>query len=213
MNAKILFLLPLFFFCIPVSATIRIIQINTDAPRCYEKYEVVYDLLGLSYDNPYDPEQIDVTAIFTSPSGVQWRLFGFYDDYNGANKWKIRFAPNEIGQWSYIIKATDATSSDESDLQTFTAVASAHHGWIKRSEENPRYMQYDDGTSFYGVGMYTPWRNSVNTFDTLVKYGGNTFAIWNITYGGMVNGFGLIEEELGRYNQTKCGKIDELIEV
>ncbi|MBN1465093.1 DUF5060 domain-containing protein, partial [candidate division KSB1 bacterium] len=210
-------LFPLFaillFYGAHVSATIRITHINTDTPRCYEKYEVVYDLLGLSYDNPYDPEQIDITATFTSPSGVEWRVFGFYDDHNGANKWKIRFSPNEVGQWCYIIRATDATSSDESDLQSFTAVTSDHHGWIKASAANPRYLQYDDGAGFYGVGMYTPWRNSVNTFDTLKRFGGNTFAIWNITYGGIVNGFGLIEEELGRYNQTKCGKIDELIEV
>ncbi|MBN1479477.1 DUF5060 domain-containing protein [candidate division KSB1 bacterium] len=194
-------------------ARIEIERVNSTSVGLYEKFEAIYNLDDFSYNNPYDPDDIDVTAVFTSPSGAQWQLFGFYDDYKNANEWKVRFSPNEIGEWTCLISAKTADRSDQSDEFTFTAVASEHHGWIKLSEENPRYMQYDDGTSYFGVGMYTPWGNSINTFDTLKRFGGNTFAIWNITYGGMVNNFGLIEEQLGRYNQTKCGKIDELIAV
>ena len=36
-------------------------------------------------------------------------------------------------------------------------------------------------------------------------------AIWDIGYGGFVNDQGLIEEELGRYNQKKLGKLDSLM--
>ncbi len=199
------------FLTFSLYATIPIESVNTTTVGLYEKFEVVYDLSDFSYDNPYDPDQIDVTAIFTSPSGKEWNVFGFYDDYKGVSKWKVRFAPNEIGEWTYIIRAEDADGHDYSEIQTFTAVESEHHGWIKISEENPRYMEYDDGSSYFGVGMYTPWKNDVAKFDKLESFGGNTFAIWNIMYGGLVNGHGIIEEELGRYNQTKCGKIDTLL--
>ncbi len=215
MPTKLMLLLFAFFLCSisPVLATIEITSVNSTSVGLYEKFEAVYDLSGFSYDNPYDPEQIDVTVLFTSPSGQEWRVFGFYDDYNKASEWKVRFSPNEIGVWSFVISARDASTSDQSTVQSFMAVDSEHHGWIKQSQDNKRYMEYDDGTSYFGVAMYTPWQNSVGTFDLLQEFGGNAFAIWNITYGGMTNGYGLIEEELGRYNQTKCGKIDELLEV
>lgn len=194
-------------------ATISINSVNSSTIKLYEKFEATYDLTGFSYDNPYNPEEIDVTVLFTSPSGKEWRVFGFYDDYENASEWKLRFSPNEIGEWTYVISAQDAATSDQSDKQTFTATDSDLHGWITLSEDNRRYMEYEDGTSYFGVGMYTPWQNTVAKFDLLQEFGGNMFAVWNITYGGMTNGYGLIEEELGRYNQTKCGKIDEMLQV
>lgn len=204
-----------------VDATIHVTGTNTqpghshtpNAVGLYEKFEATYSLDGFSYVNPYDPEEIDVRATFTAPSGKAWQVFGFYDDDKGLSAWKLRFAPNEVGQWSYVIQATDALGTDQSDVHSFAAVASEHHGWVRASVQNPHYLQHDDGTAFYGVGMYTPWGNSVERFDTLERYGANTFAIWNITYGGMVNDHGLIEQRLGHYNQTKCGKIDRLLEV
>ncbi|RPH95295.1 MAG: DUF5060 domain-containing protein [Calditrichaeota bacterium] len=198
---------------IGVNAAITITRVNATTIGLYEKFEAVYRLDGLTYDNPYDPEQIDVTAVFTSPSGKPWHLFGFFDDYRHVSEWKVRFSPNEIGMWSYVITANNADGAQQSEVRTFTAVQSPHHGWIKPATENPHYLVHDDGAPFYGVGMYTPWGNSIEEFDELKKYGGNTFAIWNITYGGMVNGYGLIEEQLGRYNQMKCGKIDTLLQV
>ena len=192
-------------------AAIPITQVNTTTPGLYEKFEVVYDLNGFSYTNPYNPEEIDVTVVFTAPSGKTWSVFGFFDDYKEAGEWKVRFSPNEIGEWQYQIQATDVNGADQSTVQTFTAVESDHHGWILVSEENPHYLRHDDGAGWFGVGMYTPWRNDVAKYDQLTQYGGNTFAIWNIMYGGLTNGHGIIEEELGRYNQTKCGKIDTLL--
>jgi len=194
-----------------VTATIPINRVNCTTIGLYEKFEAIYDLSGFSYNNPYDPEQIDVTAVFTSPTGKAWCIFGFYDNYLNRNEWKIRFSPNEIGKWTFVITAKDANKTDQSEIQSFSAIESAHHGWLQISEKNPHYLEHNDGTSWFGVGMYTPWRNDVAKFDKLKQFGGNTFAIWNITYGGMVNGYGLIEEELGRYNQEKCGRIDSLL--
>ena len=193
--------------------SIQIDSVNSETVGLYEKFEVTVDLGDSVYENPYNPDEIDLSAVFISPTGVEWSVFGFYDDYENADAWKVRFSPNETGQWEYTVYKTDREGSEHSGVGTFTAIQSDRHGWIEVSKENPHYMQYEDGTPFYGVGMYTPWGNSVEIFDELESYGANLFAIWNITYGGMVNSYGLIEEELGRYNQTKCGKIDELLEV
>ena len=69
--------------------------------------------------NPYDPEQIDIQAVFYHKKGAEWqrvsKTFGFYfqdfqRDTSGAKEnwsWKkkgsgrflVRYAPNEIGEW------------------------------------------------------------------------------------------------------------------
>jgi hypothetical protein len=192
---------------------VEINNVNSATIGLYEKFEVILDIDDSAIVNPYDPNEINITARFVSPSGVEWNVVGFYDDYLGRDEWKVRFSPNEVGQWSYLVSNNSIGKRSTTEVQTFDAVASEHHGWIQVSEENPHYFSHDDGTAFYGVGSYAPWRNSVATFDTLEQYGANMFGIWNITYGGMVNGAGLIEEELGRYNQLKCGRIDSLLEI
>jgi len=39
----------------------------------YEKLELCIDLKA-TYTNPFDPEQIDLWAEFTAPSGKPWRI-------------------------------------------------------------------------------------------------------------------------------------------
>ena len=38
---------------------------------------------------------------FTSPSGKQVVIDGFYD---GGDDWKLRFTPDELGEWSYLLR-------------------------------------------------------------------------------------------------------------
>jgi hypothetical protein len=196
---------------IPLYAVVEVVHVNTTTVPLYEKFEAVINLGDASYDNPYDPEEIDLQAVFTAPSGKEWHIFGFYDDHLNRDEWKIRFSPNEAGTWHYTLTAKNADTTEQSVDYQFTAEASEHHGWIRVSSENPHYMTHDDGMVYYGVGMYTPWRNTIETFDILEEYGANLFGIWNIMYGGLVNGTGIIEEELGCYNQLKCGRIDTLL--
>ena len=61
------------------------------------------------------------------------------------------------------------------------------------------------------AGVYSPWRNDKERIDNYIDHKANLLALWDITYGGFVNGTGLIEEELGKYNQEKCGRIDSLL--
>lgn len=196
-----------------ISPGIRISGTNTDRVGKYEKFEVWLDLERVGIDNPYDPADIDVYAIFTAPSGREIRINGFYDDHLGADQWKLRFSPRETGNYRYSLFVNDAGGSGQSAESTFLSVESDHHGWIRPSPVNPHYFVYDDGTSYYGVGVYSPWRNTMERFDNLAAHDVNLFAIWDITYGGFVNGTGLIEEELGRYNQLKVWRIDSMLAI
>jgi hypothetical protein len=186
---------------------------NTDQVGKYEKFELLVDLKNAEYNNPFNPADIDIYALFTSPSGETIKINGFYDDYKGANKWKIRFSPRETGDYKYQVFVKDGSESAESEASGFKAVSSEHHGWIKPSLKNPHYFTHDDGTTYYGVGAYSPWGNNEKVFRTFIENKANFFAIWDITYGGFVNDAGIIEEKLGEYNQEKLGQIDSLLTI
>ena len=186
---------------------------NSEQVGRYEKFELVLDLKNVRFNNPYDPADIDLYALFTSPSGKTVKINGFFDDYRGAFKWKIRFSPSETGEYKYKVYIKDGSETGESKNSEFRAVESEHHGWIKPSIKNPHYFSYDDGTSFYGVGAYSPWDNNEKVFRTYEENKANFLAIWDINYGGFVNSAGIIEEKLGRYNQEKLGQIDSLLTI
>ncbi len=192
---------------------IAVSRVNAATVGKYEKFEIWLDLNNVSFVNPYDPDEIDVYALFNTPSGKEIRINGFYDDYLEADQWKVRFSPNETGRYDYRLFVNNQGGRGSSETGSFAAVNSGHSGWIRQSENNPRYFSHDDGTSWYAVGVYSPWRNTQERFDTYSKYNANFFGLWNITYGGLVNGTGLLEEELGIYNQLKCGRIDSLLSI
>ncbi len=192
---------------------VRVSVINSDQVKKYEKFELILELKNVRFDNPYNPDDIDLYAVFTSPSGQTLKINGFYDNYRGTNQWKVRFSPRETGEYKYQVYVKDGSRKGESKALTFTSSESEHHGWIKPSVNNPHYFSYDDGTSYYGVGAYSPWGNNDKVFGTFVKNKANFFAIWDINYGGFVNGAGIIEEKLGEYNQEKLGQIDSLLSI
>ncbi|GBD93885.1 mannan endo-1,4-beta-mannosidase precursor [bacterium BMS3Abin05] len=192
--------------------TVGVDHVNANEVGLYKKFEITLNV-NAAYSNPYDPDEIDIRAVFTAPSGKQWPVFGFYDNFNSVSKWKIRFAPNEAGEWRYYVTISDTNGTGQSQVHRFTADSSVYHGWIHTSPENLHYFIQDDGTPFYGVGMYSPWGTSISTLDRLKRYGGNIFAVWNIMYGGLISSYGIIESELGKYNQLKSGHIDQLLDL
>jgi hypothetical protein len=192
---------------------VTIAAVNTGTVKKYEKFEIWLDLENVDIENPYDPDEIDIYAIFHLPSGEKIRINGFYDDYQGADRWKVRFSPSQTGSHECRVFIVYNGMEGSSDIARFDAIESSHSGWIRQSDRNPRYFQHDDGTSWFAVGVYSPWRNDQERFETFSRYNANFFGIWNISYGGLVGGAGIIEEELGRYNQEKCGRIDSLVSI
>jgi hypothetical protein len=191
--------------------TVQISKVNTDTVKKYEKFEITLELSGVEIRNPYDSDDIDLYALFESPTGKSIRINGFYDNYRNADQWTLRFSPNLVGNWTYQVFVDDNGRTGKSSTAHFTAVDSTHHGWIQPSEKNPHYFKHDDGTSYFAIGVYSPWRNNISRLDTFAEHHANLLAIWDIGYGGMVNGAGVIEEELGRYNQEKLGRLDSFI--
>jgi hypothetical protein len=181
--------------------------------RLYEKFELHVDLQA-TFRNPYDPDEVDLWAEFTAPSGRVYQIWGFYNPTGLAQR-MVRFSPTEIGTWRYTVKVRDKEGEAQSEVAEFRCTPSEHHGFV-RIAPNRRYLQYSDGTSFYGVGM---WYN-----DGFEGYGG--YGSGQITEEGLdrlrslemdfISFFPTPLETLGtglgRYDPARLGRLDQLLE-
>ena len=209
---RLLILFIPFLLLAQTTPSISIESTNSTSIGVYEKFEIIVGLENATYSNPYDPDEIDMQAVFTSPSDSVWIINGFYDDYSNRNQWKVRFSPNETGTWQYFLQVTDKNGSGESDVQNFEAVSSDHNGWLRISDDNSKYFEYDNGTNFYGVGVYYPWKMNTTGLDRMKNSGCNLVGFWNIMYD---KGYILesMDSGLGEYDQNQANRIDEIIEM
>jgi hypothetical protein len=168
----------------------------TSIPR-YGKFELTLDLAA-TFDNPFDPAEVDVWASFTSPQGRVVRVNGFLDQSHTRKLdnrreriepaaepvWKIRFAPDTEGRWHYRVFAKDRSGAASLPEVEFTATASTNAGFLRRSERNPRGFACDNGQPFFAVGENVCWGGQRGSFDyddwlpALSKAGGNWIRIW-----------------------------------
>ena len=195
-------------YSFPVPEIINIRQ-RPDTAGLYEKFEISFNLKA-EFVNPFDPDEIDITALFISPTGKKWNIHGFYD-YSQGTLWKIRFSPDETGKWSYNISVRDKNGQITNNSRTFIAVKSAKKGPLLIAG-NKRYLKHSDGSDFYGVGLwyndsYTEFnKGSVKAaeLDNLKTLGVNFIGTFITPLETWASG-------LGRYDQNICGRLDELI--
>jgi|GEM_PF-1267459 hypothetical protein len=177
---------------------LSIVSIGDNSPVLkYSKFEITMSL-DTTYTNPFDPAQIDITANFTSPTGVTHSVEGFYfQDYirggdfntqslivNGPPCWKARFAPDETGTWSYYVAAVDAQGTTSTQSANFTVNPSPSDGFVRVSGNDPDYFAFDSKKSFFPVGENMGWAGAGRTYQydawlsSLSSQGGNFIRIW-----------------------------------
>lgn len=141
-----------------------------------------------SYTNPYDPDVIDVYAVFTGPDNSTHTVNGFYYEgytfgqYNGYetatadpnnNGWRIRFTPEVLGFWSIAIHAIDSggetiIQNSQNNRLSFTClpvtdgdgfISVANSRYLKRDVVR-RGQRYDH--SFFPIGPNVAWYDCNN---------------------------------------------------
>jgi hypothetical protein len=120
----------------------------------------------VTYGNPV--QETSLTATFTAPDKTQSKVPGFWD---GGAVWKIRFAPEQTGEWSYETTCSDASNKGlHRQKGTFTVTAAegssrfATHGPI-RVAPGGRYFQHADGTPYFWMGD-TAWNGPLLSTDS-----------------------------------------------
>ncbi len=185
------------------------IRQRPDTVGLYEKLEISLEL-KCDFINPFDPDDIDLEAVFTAPSGKKWTIPGFFY-LSRSTLWKIRFSPNEAGTWNYSLKVRDRNGEVRKDSQTFLAVKSSRKGPVQISA-NKRYLTHADGSDFYGVGLwyndgydgFGNGRIEPSELDNLKALGINFISTFITPPETWATG-------LGRYDQNICGRIDQLL--
>lgn len=144
----------------------------------WEPFEVVLDRPVIE-DNPFDPALVAVDADFRAPTGevvavpafvarsFTRRLVGGFEQLTpaGTLAWRIRFSPPAPGHWSWRWRVRTAGGEERSAWHPL-AVAPAlpgAHGFVRRSPRDTRYLEYDDGTSFFAVGENLCWHDGRGT--------------------------------------------------
>ena len=184
------------------------IRQQKDSVGLFEKFEISLNL-KCEFVNPFDSDEVDITATFVAPSGKNWSIHGFYD-YDQGVLWKVRFSPNENGTWNYTVRVRDRNGEAASEPRSFKAYPSGKKGPIQIAA-NKRYLQHPDGSTFFGVGLwyndayagYNSGRITPENLDDLKALGVNFISTYITPLETHASG-------LGRYDQNLCGRLDQV---
>ena len=134
-----------------------------------------------AYANPFTDVALEGT--FTSPSGKQIEVSGFYD---GGQTWRLRFMPDEIGEWRYEAKFTDGSPGSAG---TFMCIAGKLRGPLRVRKDNPLWFEHADGAPFY-LRSFLLWcidaldeKTLADTLDWLKAQGFNTIDGPHLLFG------------------------------
>jgi len=147
---------------------IRILHLRCSSarPKAYEPFEPAFSL-SPEPANPFDPDEMQVDAVFAAPSGKIMRMPCFYDQPcrrelgadqvevvtpSGRACWKARFTPQEAGRhtWKLIVRAN--SERVETKTHAFEVEPGEARGFVRVSKTDPRYFETADGAFFYPIG-------------------------------------------------------------
>ena len=150
---KTIFTLLLLIFFVPLFAQTPV----------WTKHEIQFQS-SKTYDNPiYDVK--DFKIVFTAPSGRERVVRGFWD---GGTDWKVRFMPDEVGEWHWKTECSDKENSGLNNQSgTFESVKNndkdllCQKGAIQH-EAGKYYLSYSDGTPFFWLAC-TAWNGALKS--------------------------------------------------
>ncbi len=108
-----------------------------------------WDIFELSLEGPTSPNlfvEVQVWGEFRRGEAVR-RVRGFYD---GDGTYRVRFMPDEAGEWTYAVTSTAAALDGVEGRFECTPASGDNHGPV---EPGPRAsLRYRDGTPFFALG-------------------------------------------------------------
>ncbi|MET4108286.1 DUF5060 domain-containing protein [Hymenobacter sp. UYP22] len=158
--------------------------LTTDV-RQYDKAE--WDIaLSRQFQNPYNQREVALDLVLTSPTGRPVVVPGYFarNEAQGS-RWKVRFAPQELGPYTGVFRVTTPAGTEEAGSRSFTVTAGVKPGFLH--PHNLYTFRFDNGTLFRGVGENVAWESrsfedQKFTYDyllpTLAQNGANFFRTW-----------------------------------
>ncbi|QDU71544.1 DUF5060 domain-containing protein [Mucisphaera calidilacus] len=166
-------------------ASIDAVTLSADRLAAYERLTVRASCGG-TWVNPFDPEDVRLDAIITTPSGKRLTVPGFMNrDYRfdeveghevleatGDPVWEVRFTPTEPGAYRLQLVLDDGSGRVASDPYGFEVTASEASGFVRVARDNPLYFEHDDGSLYFPIGMNVGWSGPRGQRDFEMYFGG-----------------------------------------
>ncbi len=208
---------------------------NAETVGLYKKFELTFTL-PQRYDNPFDPDVVDITVAIAQPNGNTAAIPAFfYKEYdhineryvNGRNPcWKVRFAPSQVGEHlvSQITIVDEKGSTTINPQATFTCIESDEKGFIRTDQRDQYYLRYANGHPYLPIGHNVCWLPDgpgdwENYFTSMETVGENWTRIWMTHfYEGQIlewssNHWSGYFEGVGRLSLEMSWKLDRIIEL
>src|SRR5262245_3496403 len=120
----------------------------TGTPRV-TRYGVFKQSIRFSTSAQNRWEQVRLDVELQAPSGRVLAIDGFYA---GGRTWKFRFAPGELGRWSWTARIADRTHS-VTHHGSFAVVPGGSPGFVRQSPFNRYRWTFTNGRPFNAVGI------------------------------------------------------------
>jgi len=180
------------------------IETSADEAEKYEKLELVVRI-DQTYDNPFDPDEVDLALLINTPSNRSLTLPVFWhqryqrrrvgagrqaDDWFyplGEPVWTARFAPMEVGTHQAVVRLKDHRGTFESPAVRFECKPSTCKGFLRTSTRDPRFFEFSEGQPFFAIGQnlafignqqYVDLSKAEKVFGQLSLGGANFLRIW-----------------------------------
>lgn len=208
------------------------LAIRAVAPRAarlrqFERLELDVDLAA-TFDNPFDPDDVQLDALVTAPSGRQRVVPGFFlveqqrEIAEGVevmipqekSGWRVRFTPQEIGSYRWQLRLRDRSGETVGGAGTLECLAGEQRGFVRTSRTDPHYLAFDNGEGFFAIGHNLPIYHTTGQLgDTAMRKfaaaGENVNRWWMSS-----SGFGIEwTDRLGWYRQDVAARIDGSLEL
>ena len=114
---------------------------------------------SLVYTNPL--QEVTFSVVFTSPLGEKSEVFGFWD---GGRTWRVRFAPDQPGEWQYQSRCSAPDSGLANQTGAFLCTAALgpsrfeQHGPVRAARDHC-HLEHADGTPFFWLAD-TAWNGA-----------------------------------------------------
>ncbi len=147
----------------------------------FERLTLPIDLAA-TYDNAFDPRQVNVQVVVATPSGKTEKVPAFFwQDFTSVAigeteeillprrcaPWRLYYRPRETGVHTLHVLAQDKTGVRRTPDRKIEVVPSTRRGFLRVSKEDPRFFEFDNGESYFGIGP-SGWFRDANYI-----FGGN----------------------------------------
>jgi hypothetical protein len=183
-----------------------------------------------TFATPFDPEEIRVDAEIETPAGhtVSVPAF-FYQRFErqvrgsrdgttkelmieaGPPEWRVRYLPVQAGRHRIRVLARDRSGTAESGWVPFEVRPAPGRGYVRVSQRDPHYFEFNDGTPYFAIGMNMaegPLSEYYRWIPRLAKHGGNFGRLWiGHPY------FTLELGPMGEYRLDNAWRLDQVLEL